>query len=200
MPKLPGISRTPTPGTAQTARDTADANAHTAEANASNAEANASKATAALALSEANFALAQESVEKYLTTVADSKALLDPDLAETRRQLIQSAREFYEQFISLKADDASSRAKLGTAYGKLAQIAANTDSDTTACAEYASKSRAVFTQLLAEDPANPAYSIGLRVCRVRPRPFPLHSGPPQRSRPPDAVRPGQVSRRRLAGR
>ena len=53
---------------------------------------------------EANFAKAREAVDEYLTRVTDDPRLKESDFNELRKQLLETAVPFYEQFVAQKSD------------------------------------------------------------------------------------------------
>ncbi|MBI1853195.1 MAG: serine/threonine protein kinase, partial [Planctomycetes bacterium] len=61
----------------------------------------------ARARAEKNFGLARDSVDKYLTRVAWSPELQAHGLEPLRRQLLGTAREFYEEFLRERSNDTS---------------------------------------------------------------------------------------------
>ena len=79
---------------------------------------------------QANFRLAFEGVDRYFTQVSEDRLLNVPGLQPVRRQLLDSAREFYQKFLEEKRDDPTVQAELGRTYLRLARIAF--ESDTTA--------------------------------------------------------------------
>ena len=58
---------------------------------------------------KANFLLARESVNRYLKRVSESRRLKDAGLAKLRKELLDEAGQFYQQFIRERTDDPSLR-------------------------------------------------------------------------------------------
>ncbi len=85
---------------------------------------------------EAHYQLAREAVDRYYTTVSESKLLKVPGLQPLRRELLQTARAFYEDFVARRGDDATARAELARALCRLADITREIDSATQAVALY----------------------------------------------------------------
>src|SRR5262249_52471220 len=56
-------------------------------------------------LADANFARARAAVEKFLTLVTDHPKLKPGDFYELRKELLDSALPFYEEFVRQKQDD-----------------------------------------------------------------------------------------------
>jgi len=52
---------------------------------------------------EANFQLAREAVEKNLTSVASNNRLKEGDFHDLRKELLQTAAPFYQEFVKQKA-------------------------------------------------------------------------------------------------
>ena len=76
---------------------------------------------------QANFRLAFDGVDRYFTQVSEDRLLNVPGLQPIRRQLLDSAREFYQKFLDEKHDDPTVIAELGRAYLRLANIADESD-------------------------------------------------------------------------
>ena len=69
-----------------------------------------------------NFRLARNAVDRYLTQVSQDERLKAEDLESLRRDLLQTASSFYEQFIRQEPDDPDVRAAWGWAHHRLANI------------------------------------------------------------------------------
>ena len=72
---------------------------------------------------EANFAKARAAVDDYLTRVSESELLQVPSMQPLRRDLLVSARRFYEDFLKEHGDDPTIRAGLASAYLRVGKIA-----------------------------------------------------------------------------
>ncbi|NHA13984.1 toll/interleukin-1 receptor domain-containing protein [Thioalkalivibrio sp. XN279] len=79
------------------------------------------EADAQRAQAEANFDLARDAVDRYLTRVADNPELKTSGLTTLRRQLLETAREFYQDFASRQAGEEIT-AELAHAHHRLANI------------------------------------------------------------------------------
>jgi eukaryotic-like serine/threonine-protein kinase len=75
----------------------------------------------------ANFRLAFDGVDRYFTQVSEDRLLNVPGLQPVRRQLLDTAREFYQKFLDVKHDDPTVQAELGRTYLRLARIAFESD-------------------------------------------------------------------------
>jgi serine/threonine protein kinase len=69
-----------------------------------------------------NYALARQAVDNYLSKVADNERLKGADLHGMRKELLESALRFYEQFTREKSDDPEQAAERGRAYYRLGQV------------------------------------------------------------------------------
>jgi hypothetical protein len=66
--------------------------------------------------------LARQAVENYLSKVTDNERLKETDLHAMRKELLESALPFYEQFAKEESDDPEQAAERGRAYYRLAQV------------------------------------------------------------------------------
>jgi Protein kinase domain len=71
---------------------------------------------------ESNFEQAQAAVDKYLIRVNESQLLSAPGLRPLRRDLLDSAREFYQGFLRQHAQDPSMKARLAALELRVASI------------------------------------------------------------------------------
>jgi len=85
-------------------------------------QANLQRAQSAESEARENFSLARDSVDRYLTKVGDSPELRAYGLEDLRRQLLETAREFYETFTARRADSQEMQVELGHAWARLARI------------------------------------------------------------------------------
>ena len=68
-----------------------------------------------------NFRQAREAVETYLTQVSDNDVLKSQNLEPLRRELLETARDFYVRFVEQDPDDPDLQAELGRTYARLGQ-------------------------------------------------------------------------------
>ena len=59
----------------------------------------------------------REAVDTYLTQVSDNDVLKAQNLEPLRRELLRTARDFYERFVAQDPDDPDLQADLGRAHG-----------------------------------------------------------------------------------
>jgi tetratricopeptide (TPR) repeat protein len=71
---------------------------------------------------EKNFAMARHAVARYLDGVSDNAELKAHGLEPLRKHLLETAREFYEEFARLHAQDPALQADLAEAYLRLGNI------------------------------------------------------------------------------
>jgi tetratricopeptide (TPR) repeat protein/serine/threonine protein kinase len=71
---------------------------------------------------EANFQKARQAVEEYFTLVSESKLLDVPGLQPLRKQLLEAALRYFEDFADRKSDDPRVLAELAAAYLRVAEI------------------------------------------------------------------------------
>ena len=89
------------------------------------AEASASEALAKRREAEANFGLARAAVDESFTKISESSLVNVPGLRPLRRQLLESALAFYEDFLRRKGDDPSILADLAATQFRVGQILAD---------------------------------------------------------------------------
>lgn len=119
-----------------------------------------SVAVSNLEKAEANYAFARDAVDRYFTRISEDRLLNEPHMTTLRKDLLQTARGFYEEFVKRRAGDPNAQADLGTAYNRLGSIdrALMSADGMEANAKQAQK---IFTALVAIQPDNPAYQQGL---------------------------------------
>ncbi|HKQ48314.1 MAG TPA: serine/threonine-protein kinase [Phycisphaerae bacterium] len=103
-----------------------------------------------------NFRMAGEAVNQYLTRVGDSPDLKARGLETLRRELLETARGFYDRFLQQKSDDPALQADLGDAHinlGNIDRIIARIDH---AEASY-TRARDVFESLVRAAPTEPLF-------------------------------------------
>jgi serine/threonine protein kinase len=105
---------------------------------------------------EASFRVATEAVDRYFTRVSEDPRLKARDLEGLRRDLLASAREFYERLIAERRDDPGMQAELGRAHGRLGQIVGLLGSSAEAMALY-QQATAIFERLARAHPGVAPY-------------------------------------------
>ena len=71
---------------------------------------------------EENFRRAREAVDKYLTSVSENELLNVPAMQPLRKDLLELALEYYQQFIAERPDDPELQAEFATAYSRVGEI------------------------------------------------------------------------------
>ena len=79
---------------------------------------------------EENFAQARRAVDDYLTKVSESRLLGVPGLQPLRKELLESALEYYQGFLRQRGNDPSLQKELAEAYTRMARITAEIGSKT----------------------------------------------------------------------
>jgi tetratricopeptide (TPR) repeat protein len=114
---------------------------------------------------ETNFALAREAVDHYCTRVSEELLLNQPGLQELRKDLLQEALRYYQRFVRQQGDDRALEAELGLAYGRLAIVTGEIESQSQAV-EYCQQAVAIFERLAAEHPEVAPYRESLGTAHV----------------------------------
>ena len=110
-------------------------------------------------LAQQNFDLARSSVDQYLTRVSDSPELRAAGLEDLRRQLLQTAREFYQEFAAEQPTDALNE-ELGNAHHRLASIS-RIVGDADVARDELEIAIDTFERLVEASPDNDAYRSAL---------------------------------------
>jgi eukaryotic-like serine/threonine-protein kinase len=113
-----------------------------------------------------NFRQAREAVDTYLTQVSDNAVLKSQNLEPLRRELLRTARDFYERFVQQDPADPNIQAELGRAYGRLGLITSILESKPNALDLY-QKMGAIFERLHKVYPADPEYQKELAESYLR---------------------------------
>jgi tetratricopeptide (TPR) repeat protein len=161
------------------------------------AEANQARAETNQARAEANYAMARDAVDRFYTQVSEDKLLNEPHMDELRRELLATAREFYEGLAAGRTDDARSRADLGHAFLQLARIGRALGSMPEAIAQV-EKARATFAELVEARPDDTENLRGLANCEEELGTLLASTG--QNARADEAYRRALDLRRQLAAK
>jgi serine/threonine-protein kinase len=111
---------------------------------------------------EQNFQQAFGAVDRYYTLVSESKLLTVPGLQPLRKELLQTALEYYRTFADQRGDDPRVRSELGRALQRQANITASIESLDRAI-ELARQAIAIFNRLTRDQPGNRQYQRDLAV-------------------------------------
>lgn len=112
---------------------------------------------------ERNFRKAQEAVDRYFTQVSEDRLLNEPGMVPLRKELLGSARTFYEDFAREHQDDPGSRQALAEALLKLAAIT-RAMGERPAALKILEDAQALFRDLTRTHPDVDAYELGLAQC------------------------------------
>jgi serine/threonine-protein kinase len=111
-----------------------------------------------------NFQLARDAVDQYLTKVSEDERLQGKALEPLKRELLETARHFYDEFVKQAANDPGLRADLefdrGRAYCRLAYLTGELGSKQKAI-DLARTSMAIFASLHESFPTNEDYAFEL---------------------------------------
>jgi tetratricopeptide (TPR) repeat protein len=77
---------------------------------------------------QANFALALRAVDEFHTRVSENRLLNQPGLQPLRKELLETARRFYDTFVRAQADDPALQAERAQALARLAAIVGEIES------------------------------------------------------------------------
>jgi serine/threonine protein kinase len=100
---------------------------------------------------EASFRQARGAVDKYFTTVSESRLLNVPGLQPLRKELLDAAQEYYQDFLSKRGDDPTVRAEAASALFRVSWITHSIGRPGDAI-EPLSKALALYAQLIRSQP------------------------------------------------
>jgi serine/threonine protein kinase len=105
---------------------------------------------------EANFQSALEAVDQMLTRVGETELLNVPQMEPVRRNLLQDALRFYQEFLRKRSDSPQVRSEAASAYVRLGQIQVLLGQNNHGEEAYR-QAVALLEQLLAESPGDPDF-------------------------------------------
>ena len=103
---------------------------------------------------EANFRLARQAVDDYFNRVSQNKLLDVPGMQPLRKELLETALEYYQGFVKERADDPALQAELADAYFKMGFINDEIGSKAEALSAY-QMALATYQKLAGEHPDDP---------------------------------------------
>ena len=109
---------------------------------------------------EANFRKAREAVDEYFTKVSESKLLNVPGLQPLRKDLLESARKYYEQFLRDRGTDRTVRADAAQAWYRLGYIESEVGTEAEAAKDF-QEAVAMYEALARDYPGEPNYPYKL---------------------------------------
>ena len=131
-----------------------------AERAKSAAEESKKRAEQALQKAEENYAKARAAVNDYLTAVSEDDRLKAPGLNGLRIQLLQSALQFYQEFLKERGNDSALRRELAAVFFKVGQIYSDLGQFPTAAQSFAQSLR-LYEALAVEAPDDEVVQDGL---------------------------------------
>jgi eukaryotic-like serine/threonine-protein kinase len=105
---------------------------------------------------EANFQSALQAVDQMLTRVGETELLNVPQMEPVRRNLLQDALRFYQEFLRKRSDSPRVRSEAASAYLRLGQIQILLGQRNDGEEAYR-QAVALLEQLLAESPGDPDF-------------------------------------------
>jgi serine/threonine-protein kinase len=105
---------------------------------------------------EANFRKAREAVDEYFTKVSESKLLNVPGLQPLRKDLLESAGKYYEQFLRDRGSDSSVRAEAAEAWYRLGLVEREIGTQAES-AKHFQEAVAMYEALARDHPGEPRY-------------------------------------------
>ncbi len=130
------------------------------------AEESRRRAENALQKAEDNFAKARAAVNDYLTAVSEDERLKAPGLQALRVQLLQSALQFYQEFLKERGTDPTLRQELASVYYKIGEIYQDLGQP-QAAKPARTQSRRMYEALSADHPDDAAIQYGLAMSLAR---------------------------------
>ncbi len=107
-------------------------------------------------VAEANYRRARQAVDEYFTRVSESKLLDVPGLQPLRKELLEAALKYYQDFLRERGDDRAVRAESAAAYFRAADVTRLIGSHDEAMALYRS-SFDLYEALVREHSREPRY-------------------------------------------
>jgi serine/threonine-protein kinase len=115
------------------------------------------------ARAEANFRQARAAVDEYFTKVSESNLLDVPGLQPLRKELLESARKYYEGFLDQRRSDPNVQAEAAATYYRLALLTQMIGSQDAAVALYR-QAVALYEELVPTHPGLARFQSDLAIC------------------------------------
>jgi serine/threonine protein kinase len=112
---------------------------------------------------EENFRQARAAVDEYFTRVSESKLLDVPGLQPLRKDLLESARKYYESFLEKRGDDPNVRAEAAASWYRLAILTQLIGSKDAAVAIFL-KALNLYEVLVRAHPDEHRFQSDLAIC------------------------------------
>jgi serine/threonine-protein kinase len=127
------------------------------------AEGNADEARRQQERADRGFRKARDAVDRYFVQVSDSRLLNEPGLQPLRKELLETALTFYEEFVQERRNDPAARADLAWAYFRLAVLTKAIGSRPQAVAYY-EQALPILAELAGAHPDRPEYANDQAKC------------------------------------
>jgi len=105
---------------------------------------------------ELGFRQARQAVDEYFTTVSQSKLLNVPGLQPLRKDLLESARNYYDQFLRDRRSDRTVRAEAAEAWYRLGYVESEVGTEAQAAKDL-QEAVAMYDALARDHPGEPLY-------------------------------------------
>jgi|GEM_PF-860572 len=115
---------------------------------------------------EAGFAKARKAVDDYFTTISESQLLQVPGMQLLRRELLQSALTFYQDFLKERGDDLMIQGELAAAYLRVGKIRGELGEHAQA-RKADDRARTLYETLTKAAPESVEWRHGLAQCYYR---------------------------------
>lgn len=112
------------------------------------------KANQQTAITQEHFKQARESVDRFFTAVSQQRLLKEPGLQPLRKELLQEALNYHQQFVTQYNDDDELRFELGVSHYYIAEIE-SLMSGSPQLADSLDEPLAIFQELSDSDESNP---------------------------------------------
>ncbi len=112
---------------------------------------------------EAGFAKARSAVDDYLTKVSESRLMQTPGLQPLRRELLQSALAFYQDFLKERHNDPSVVEGLASAFARVGQIQTELG-EKIAATDSIRQALSLYQELARKNPSVIAYQHQIAKC------------------------------------
>jgi serine/threonine-protein kinase len=120
-------------------------------------------AEASFLRAEANFQKAREAVDEYFTKISESRLLNVPGLQPLRRDLLESARKYYEGFLRERGNDRTVQAEAAEAWYRLGFVQQYVESPQAALTSF-ERSAVMYEALARARPSEVHYRYKLAMC------------------------------------
>src|SRR5262249_39835129 len=114
-------------------------------------------------VAEAGYRKARQAVDEYFTKISESKLLSVPGLQPLRKELLESARQYYEEFAREHGDDPTVQTELAEAWYRIAYIT-NFDGSGQGALPILSRALTLYRDLARRHPGVVRYPYKVAMC------------------------------------